>query len=736
MEHAPAEPSAFESLLSCSPALLNALPKESLYDVAATSWSALEAALRHTAIDLQVSSEGALLDGIARRISPGTPAAGTLYAKLHARSRSLVVGVPPDEAGVLAATLARCQAVREQESELDPAEVLEAVLHASEELGTPLRLRAVKNSKPSPRRWRCARVEITTPPATARLQAVLDRPVVQRHLRELRWADWGRDEDIFETAVRWVSALQGLRVLECKHPISEDDGSDDDEEDDDDDETHPGEYCATATGALAFAAAIRGDTSALTDLRVRTRDGGLPLRRLCEGVAHNETIRTLELGLIDVGEWAESDDCANAPVVDGELAAQEHPLQKLLSTNTTLRKLEVHAGHPFERRGGAFEPDAWDRHVCGEAYTAFFAALGRGLATNTSLQELQIMTSPLLDCGPEMGAFFDGLARNTSLRGLVMSDRASGDAIGELASALRRCRLERLQITVDLQDEQFGAVADALAANSHVEELRLLPDVPRGGSDVTATVKLARAIREGALGRTLRELSLSLVCPALEVFRPLCDALGSSKVLQSLDVELKGTVHGEHSTGLLASVASMIDRSQSLKRLRARGLDFRQTLSPLAAEAVNQLAAGLSGNAVLEHLVLDDCVEVAVATRVVDALGPRSALRHLHLTSCSAHNPRGDEGDGLARAFARAFDRGVPLAGVDIWSVHCFVRAEACKTLLAAAARSECLGVCEVRVRTVRREEKALMAWYQAQVDARKVRFRADALTGATVDKN
>ncbi|CAG9463136.1 unnamed protein product [Pedinophyceae sp. YPF-701] len=745
--------SAFESLLYKVPAVLAAMPEASQYDVAATSWSALLSALQYSPIVLEVGrGAGGVLEGIAKRIERGASspmAAGTLRVRLDAEQRQLAVGVPADEAGVLSAVLSRCASVLapfELDSELDSSSsddawalepialdaawALDAVVRASEERGTPLRLRVVDG----------CRGYVNQENKVERLDAVLQRPAVQRHLHELRWFDWNRDDNPFGANARWVWALGNLQVLHV------DTGA-----------THSlrtGAADALRSGVLALAAAIRDRTCKLRELKVSVGDRFL-LEDLCDALGRNRTLESLSLdgfsptGVIDPDSiYAYHGDTDDSASDSGDAPAiEEHPLQTLLRTTTTLRKLHLRDWHNTSSLYNFSEDEQIELK---DGYRELFSALGAGLACNTSLQELKLGLSHwddilLYDDPSCIRGLFDGLSQNTSLRVLDILPPIEGaythnhefppDMLGELARALKTCGLEQVRMQVNYHDGTFGVVADMLASTSCIQELHLSwsggGPVPGAEMNDDGSHKLARAIREGALGRTLRMLKLSHSddFPGESLF----EALSGSTTLQSLEIDVPGGAGA-----LTVHLGRLLERSQSLRRLRVW-----RACSSLEPRSADLIAAGLLKNTVLEHLELHDIYTEGWAIPLAHALGPESALRCLRIVEpyralarsgpsrTEATPQQKEEAIGIATAFAGAFDRGAALRLLDVGSVAAFT-ADAGKILLAAASRRTSPEVCEIRVSMNAQEGQALAAWCKTEVDARRVRFKPRLSSGAT----
>ncbi|CAG9463011.1 unnamed protein product [Pedinophyceae sp. YPF-701] len=708
--------STFEGLLHSTPALLTTLPEDAQYNVAATSWSALAAALRYAPIQLNVGREpGGLLQGIALRIEREERAQGTLRVTLDAERRRLTVGVPADQASVLDAVLREC--LPQQDDLLGAAEALEVMLRASEQRGAPLRLRVVDCGGDWQQDQRGVRET---------LQAVLDRPAVRGHLQELRVQQHLHGDMLLGAAAGWVSALKCLRVLRLCAP----------------DMSHE--------SVQALAAALRGDGVVLEELDVSDSEGGLPLPALCEAVAHSTTIESLRLDGYTAGEYEDSED------EDAYYETVEAPLRGLLGQGAALRKLglrdEDNAAKHSRNEDGVYlyedddcevmgwesEPEVDDFDIA-RRYRRVLSALGAGLATTTSLSELTLAFSSSKVLLPsDVEAFCDGLAQNSTLRVLDLKEVVPfpANGIGKLATALRSCRVERLRMVVDVLDEPFGAIGDALMDASSIRELDLIqadrsPYKPVD-LETNGMRKLAQAIREGALGRTLETLKLAYAKVPAECTEALCDGLASSTALRSVDIRYEKTGGGRDGDAL-GAFGKVLGASRSLRRLRLATW-FTQG-------AVAEIAKGLRENTVLQHLELHcEGVWSMGAVPLADALGAHSALRCLRLTepffyAMFAPEQREEttqEVAAMAKALAGALDRGAPLEVLDIMTSRVYFGADVLKELLAAAMRSSCPAVFDVSVTADGRDGDALAAWLEEQwcgadaesVERRKVRFK------------
>ncbi|CAG9462736.1 unnamed protein product [Pedinophyceae sp. YPF-701] len=618
------EPCAFERLLDAVPAVLEALPEASLRAVAATSWTALVAALRHAPLRVDFYPRKSTIDTLAERMERGRlPAVGTITCDTRECPR---VAVAADDAAVLPVH------VYELEDFDSADETTEDMVSFAERDGRPLRVRCLRNrwrdlveaAEPArpcnmepdeELRWWLEEVESKHGAAyTGALRRTLERATVREHVEEVSlWECPMRGARVATLA----PALAGLGRLRClrlwKHTLVDDDG------------------------LAAVAEVVRGQ-GGLRELAVYKSGGDmLPL---IDSVGEHPALEVLEV------------------VVSDHREAEGAALGAVAGRSRALRRLAVGQ----RGRGRTSEETIFAQ--------ALVSALGEVLGANAHLRELDL-SKTALHTDVSVSDFMEALGTNTTLEVLDLSWTGLDDeGCEELGAALSgQCAVRELSLRgVDL----YGAdVPRALRERSRLT--RLDCQEASLGSDFMR--ELARAMESsGALGRTLEVLNLSRTEDDDYMdFEALVRALAGNgeSALRELNLsECFITWDVGHSLG---------------RALRYNGalqvLDLSDSTCawfPDCEDAV-ALAAGLKNNTTLRRLVVvRGHIGRRGAIALADALGETSALEELDLSyqldvadcylneSPTNGQQREPFDESTAAAFAAAVDRGAALRRLDL----------------------------------------------------------------------
>ncbi|CAG9463014.1 unnamed protein product [Pedinophyceae sp. YPF-701] len=666
--------SPFAELLDAVPAVVDALPEESLRDVAATSWGALVALLRHVPrFSVPVHPHSALLPGIARRSEQLARAAGSLRftaetALAGEKSEPASVDVAAGDAGALLRVFAAAR-----NTSLPCGGCGEETC-----CGTALQLAAVRSVLAGKEaiRLRCVDTTRSMRCASQLLAALARHPMVDQ-LRELRVRC---DHDTPLALLHELAPATGLRVLHLRVDDMGDWPGDDEK-----DRHAAADRIADAVGSLP----------ALTELRIEVHYCPLPssvFAALFDHVARNKTI-------VDIS-------------VEGTMVGAEGcvAIQAALHHNTTLRRLRIRGGAP---------PYNTDEYV------PLGRAIGAALPFNATLEELGL--ERLLK-EEDADALLTGVSRNTGLRVLELRDceLKSASLAAPFRTILEKGGLRRLLLgDNELHEKVQRAIPQALTQRSQMVELDLSGVLDKEfhnyGYCHASLLHIVRALRDGALGRSLEVLRLrgleTKVSPADndDSFEALARVLGSNATLRILDlsdVELDGNE--------IEALGGMIKANKALRELIVAG-----NLGGLRDDIAHELAKGLLHNSTLEILdVSNNQVSCEGLQSLAAALGPQSGLRHLRLgrktvTSSTSGNKIGRR---AAEAFARALDSGAPLVTLDCGGMTTLEHGH-CEVLLRAMFRSKPVRTCTLRATHIAGGAKAMIdlaLWYRQRRLARR----------------
>ncbi|CAG9461581.1 unnamed protein product [Pedinophyceae sp. YPF-701] len=579
----------FEELLHGVPAVLQALPDDSKRSVAATSWSALATVLERTRATLRLSAGGDLLHSIAQRMRPGArPALGSVCVRWLAEAT-----LAADEAGTFLAGLyafveqqgsmsddedwadvrdwARSQygSMDEEreagwETEYEICDLL-AVAQECAELGTPLKLRSVTAAQEDFDDGDCGGV----------LLELLRLPSVASNLRQLKLQCFHLSSAEFTELMKVLRTTTKLEQLLM-------------------DGYYPGDIQISPAGMTELIDTVSG-LEMLRDLSLPPlpeASGGALLRML----GTHKSLEELHLVVTTVVQKGQLDEAA---------------LESMLRTSTTLRKLFI--VDYSDAYDDSEEEDEWIGADVGKALSA-------GLSQNNTLRELHVGGDwVMLNDGD-----VDGLLQNTTLQRLDMWGSFDSKIISpfKLAAAVRRGSALRV---MRLGGGLAGAVdvARALSSRSSVVELHV-GDRCDSRELVPGFVReLAKAIADGALGRTLETLRIfdkPRQGRDTEGFVALAKALEHNHVLR--DLEICHASFGDEGT---AALGTALRTNRALKTLTLHGCD-------IGDEGARGLAAGLERNTTLQVAdLMDSKIGVAGATALADSLGAESALECLRL---------------------------------------------------------------------------------------------------------
>ncbi|CAG9461580.1 unnamed protein product [Pedinophyceae sp. YPF-701] len=459
----------FEGLLRSVPAVLQTLPDDSKRSVAATSWSALAAVLERTRATLRLSAGGDLLRSIAQHMRPGArPALGSVCVRWLAEAT-----LAADEAGTFLAGLYAfveqqggmsddedCADVRDwarsQYGSMDEEEAgweteyeifdLLAVAQECVKLGTPLKLRGVT----------AVQEDFDGGDRGGVLLELLRLPSVASNLRQLKLERFHLTSAEFTELMKVLRTTTKLeQLLMCYY--------------------YPGEIQISPAGMAELIDTVSG-LEMLRELRLPPlpeASGGALLRML----GRHKSLEELHLVVLK-------------PVID------ETALESMLRTSTTLRKLLI--VDRSDLYDGSEEEGEWISADVGKALSA-------GLSQNNTLRELHVGGDWL---EPDDGDI-DSLLQNTSLQRLDLWGSYDRRCISplKLAAAVRRGSALRV---MHVPGGLVGVVdvARALSSRSCVVELHVV--TPRTLSELVPGFvrELAKAIADGALGRTLEALRI------------------------------------------------------------------------------------------------------------------------------------------------------------------------------------------------------------------------------------
>ncbi|CAG9461582.1 unnamed protein product [Pedinophyceae sp. YPF-701] len=617
----------FEGLLRSVPAVLQTLPDDSKRSVAATSRSALAAVLEWTRATLRLSAGGDLLRSIAQRMRPGArPALGSVCVRWLAEAT-----LAADEAGTFLAGLyafveqgsmsdeedwadvrdwARSQygSMDEEreaggESEYEICDLL-AVAQECAELGTPLKLRSVT----------AAQEDVHCGDRGGVLRKLLRLPSVASNLRRLKLQCFHLSSAEFTELMKVLRTTTKLEQLLM-------------------DGYYDGDIQISPAGMTELIDTVSG-LEMLRELRLPPlpEASGALLRML----GTHKSLEELHLVVVQKG------------VID------EAALESMLRTSTTLRKLFI-----VDRSctiDDSEEEDEWIGADVGKALSA-------GLSQNNALRELHVEGHYLTFNDGDV----DSLLQNTTLQRLDLGRSIYGRFVSplKLAAAVRRGSALRV-IDVGSRLTDMVDVARALSSRSCVVELHagdrwrlsepaLVPGFLR---------ELAKAIADGALGRTLEALKIfdkSRQGRDTEGFVALAKALEHNHVLRDLEI-----CHASFGDEEATALGTALQTNRALKTLTLQQCD-------IGDEGARGLAAGLQRNTTLQVADLwENKIGRAGATALADSLGAGSALERLRL---GFHRPQTHRltdqlacpvDDTVATSFARALRRGCALRVIGV----------------------------------------------------------------------
>ncbi|CAG9463015.1 unnamed protein product [Pedinophyceae sp. YPF-701] len=613
------EPCAFERLLGAVPAVLEALPEASLRAVAATSWTALVAALRHA--PLRIDADETMLNLILKMERGRLPAVGTITCK---RGMYPHVAVVADDAAVMVRQMGRAR------------RTVEDMVADHEREGWPLRVRCLRG------RW-CDLVQTAGEPArcyhvehdaelrwwlrtvesehgaayAAALRRTLERATVREHVEEVSlWECPMRGAQVATLA----PALAGLGRLRClrlwKHTLLDDEG------------------------LAALAGVVRGQ-GGLRELAVYKSGGDmLPL---IDSVGEHPALEVLEV------------------VVSDHREAEGAALGAVAGRSRALRRLAVGQGEGqmvwWEETGFA---------------QALVSALGEVLGANAHLRELNLSTAFLYDF--PLADFMAGLGKNTTLEVLDLSQTELDDeGFEELASALSgQCAVRELSLRGVGPGE---AIASALRERSCLTRL----DCQDAEVDSDFIRQLAQALESGALGRTLEVLNLSRteeVQP--EDYAALADALARNGECALRELTLRVCLF-QHD--MWTALGRVLSNNGALQVLDLS--DSTSHYMPDSEDAVALAAGLKNNTTLRRLAVARGHIGRRGAKALADALGETSALEELDLNyqlDFSELTLNGVDGqlawflqeqrelfdESTAAAFAAAVDRGAALRRLDL----------------------------------------------------------------------
>ncbi|CAG9463917.1 unnamed protein product [Pedinophyceae sp. YPF-701] len=600
--------SAFEELIASVPAVLEALPDESRRAVAATSWAALLSTLEHTPFvlnvfdDIREKGEPAVLLGLAKRMKrrsaavPGSVRLGHPYGfeRPHATFAA-------DDAAALVTVGERLATWSTAYFVID----LEKFGEKAEAAGVPLRMRTFSGTLDNEAKSRPPLGQSLYRPATETMLRLLAHPRTQQDLRALRLYHFGLNQTAGDLAqhLAKVSNLERLEITRSFHMKG------------------VGEICPALQGLRRLRKVELSVNTAWCPVFGPKSEfvAAMKLLRV------NASIEDFHLG----GFGGLSKDEAVA-------------IEEMLRTNTTLRRLGL--------CWNSSSRPPWSPKACevGEA-------IGAGLRSNETLAYLSLSGGDFFVSDGGV-AFAQGLAKNRTLQELRLSDTMlDAEGLASLGPAVAQSDALSL---IHLRGEPgagrgVNAFAQALKERSSVTSLTLI------GCCVCedGVSGLAEAIgKDGALGKTLRELDLSSNDDvAAEEAVELGEALRSNETLRTLCLD-----HCSIKDAGAAAIASALAHGCKVERLHMRNCGVRDS----GAEA---LAEALRTNTTLRTLSLDrnDITRVGGGA-LAEALGAGSALEELRLTYMpSRDRPSDCMNDGVARAFVRAKKRGARLRVIE-----------------------------------------------------------------------
>ncbi|CAG9463916.1 unnamed protein product [Pedinophyceae sp. YPF-701] len=586
-------PSAFEELIASAPAVLESLPEESRRAVAATSWAALLATLKHTSAVLLVSlgtlDEGALavVRGLARRMERrNVPAPSSLRLWVFARDRcndSLCAHTHVEVAADDAATVVDLADALRARSSLDGGarNILEQLAVQS---GAPVRVRAISiRLGPECGTWNSRR-------RREALMLLLGRPATQEHLKVLRVSglEFRRRRPATPHLAQLLSSIPNLECLKVDPP----------------------------------------------------GEGWRICKDICDGLRGLRRLRRLHLWCPPHGDELLPPPNETMPVTEAMLSLASKGcieelrltgfhnflfddvpgIEQMLRSNTTLRKLELDAKLCVSASGVGTK-------VCG--------AIGAALGANHTLTRLVLSGNVMVE-GKHGVALMEGVGKNRSLRELVFeSTWLSGEALAGLGravaagSVLSHVTLRSVGPCMQRSSVGQGLVmfARSVMDKSCIESLTL----ENCSLDDYEVFELAKAIKHGALGRTLHQLNVSY----------------------NADITDWGA----------AALASARQQGCALEELHLRGCS-------VSIEEPRELAQALRTNTTLRTLdLMYNGIGRAGGAALAAALGAGSVLHELRLGdndtdgSHAAHADPMD--DSTAQAFVRAVRRGAAVRVFD-----------------------------------------------------------------------
>ncbi|CAG9463918.1 unnamed protein product [Pedinophyceae sp. YPF-701] len=594
-------PSAFEELIAKAPAVLDALPDETLRAVAATSRAALLSTLKHTRFALWPSSsprEGkpALLRGLERREVPVPGSVRLEYVTRNERGHLcdvVHVEFPADDGNTLASL---GHGPRFHSSLDDVLDGLDQLMARSEALGAPLRLRGVYIRPAGPRARRGFAA-----PSSEKLVSLLERHSVQ-HLRALLVQGLDLSTDFWELVVLLPDATK-LELLHLDEPIVR---------------RH---FCEQICDSLRGLRRLRklclqSAAQCLEDDDVR------PVAKVMQLLKGSTSIEEL---------------CFRG--FENPLPGDPQAIEEVLRSNTTLRTLELDSEGGLGKTVGC---------------AGVGAAIGAALETNRTLTHLCLKTGNMLR-GDDCESFFHGLGRNRTLEVLDIEHAAlHGEALAGLGRAVAAgSGLKRVRVKYNWLDPGVCMFAQAVMDRSCIESLTLYAC----GIGNDGMRELAKAMKHGALGRTLRELKLgnnwSITGEGVAV---LAEALHGNTTLRELYLsDCSARDRGA------AALATALQQGCALKVLEVAYCGIRD-------DGAIALAGALRTNTTLRALEVDvNPIGRTAGAALADALGPGSALHELRIGGVTPWMwlDADPMDDSTAQAFVRAVRRGAAVRVFD-----------------------------------------------------------------------
>ncbi|CAG9461267.1 unnamed protein product [Pedinophyceae sp. YPF-701] len=494
---------------------------------------------------------------------------------------------------------------------------LAKVVKQCDKLGSPLKLRGVvaMGDKDAIRGFTDSRSKEIGPA----LLDLLPRPSVADNLRDLTLYRFPLSSTCFADL---VDALRGAKRLEQLHILDDDGGMD-----------------ASPDGVLALFDAISG-MEAIRELTLPFTVQPSAFVALLDMLGAHESV-------VEVMLRIESKHLSRADV---------DALERMLRTNTALRTLMMR--DVYDERDGPIDQEkewylgdeaaaiglAWQSS---DGFTLLGEALGAGLARNSTLRELHVYCdrAPSAD---GVSALMDGLQQNTTLECLYLpSARHMPDFPGKVATAVRQGSGLR-ELHVPTIQNNGAALFDALSLRPctvlHIGQSPFPPLAPG------VVAELAKALADGALGRTLGTLELAHARET-QGFVALGRALEHNQVLRSLRVH-DSPVGTEGAAALGRALAT----NHALESLELCGCD-------VGDEGAAALAAGLKQNAVLREVELRrNRIETPGALALARSLRAPSRVQRISLGEQSRKR------SGHRQRLRGLFDESVPVAFADAFA--------------------------------------------------------------------